>query len=120
MYIGCAYYPEHWDRARWAEDACLMQEAGFNVARLAEFAWVKMEPVEGRYDFAWLDEAIATLAARGIKTILGTPTESMPAWVSRKYPEAMAVDKDGRRLAHGGRAATTARPVGAIACSADA
>ena len=40
----------------------MMAEAGFNVVRLAEFAWSKMEPEEGRFDFAWLDRAIAILA----------------------------------------------------------
>jgi len=51
MKIGVTYYPEHWPEERWAEDARLMREAGFNMVRLAEFAWVKMEPAEGRFDF---------------------------------------------------------------------
>jgi beta-galactosidase len=44
FHYGCDYYPEQWPEARWAEDARLMQEAGFNVVRLGEFAWAKMEP----------------------------------------------------------------------------
>jgi len=48
MYIGVDYYPEHWPRERWKTDIELMKEAGFNVVRLAEFAWINMEPVEGR------------------------------------------------------------------------
>jgi beta-galactosidase len=103
MYVGVAYYPEHWRRERWPVDAELMKKAGINVVRLAEFAWVKMEPREGVYQFDWLDEAIGILERQGIKVILGTPTESMPAWVAKRYPEALATRKDGRREAYGAR-----------------
>lgn len=103
MYIGVDYYPEHWPESRWATDAKLMREAGFNVVRLAEFAWAVMEPAEGRFEFAWLDRAIETLARRGIKAVLGTPTASMPPWVARKYPEVLALKKDGTREAYGHR-----------------
>jgi len=39
MYFGCDYYPEHWPEERWEKDARMMREAGFNVVRMAEFAW---------------------------------------------------------------------------------
>jgi beta-galactosidase len=42
--VGVDYYPEHWPKERWETDAALMQQAGFEVVRLVEFAWVKMEP----------------------------------------------------------------------------
>ena len=103
MYIGVDYYPEHWPQSRWAEDAKLMKEAGFNVVRLGEFAWVNMEPAEGKYDFEWLDKAIGVLRGWGISVILGTPTAVMPAWLARKYPEAMMTNKDGSRVAWGVR-----------------
>jgi len=103
MYIGVDYYPEHWPRERWDEDARLMKEAGFNVVRLAEFSWVLLEPEEGRFDFAWLDEAIGLLGRHGIKVVLGTPTAVMPAWVARKYPETLAMKADGTRVVWGGR-----------------
>ena len=48
FYYGSDYYPEQWPESRWLEDARLMQEAGFNVVRIGEFAWAKMEPNEGR------------------------------------------------------------------------
>jgi len=80
-----------------------MREAGFNVTRLAEFAWVKMEPEEGRFDFAWLDEAIDVLAGENIRVILCTPTAAMPAWVKRKYPETLAMQKNGKRVTWGVR-----------------
>ena len=103
MYVGVDYYPEHWPRERWDTDAKLMQEAGFNVVRLAEFAWVFMEPAEGRFEFAWLDDALGVLGKHGISVILGTPTAVMPAWVARKYPETLAMRPDGSRIIWGVR-----------------
>ena len=103
MYVGVAYYPEHWAPSRWETDARLMQAAGINLVRLAEFAWVKMEPAEGRFEFAWLDEAVRVLSKHGIRIILGTPTESMPPWVATRYPHALAEDKTGRRIPYGAR-----------------
>ena len=103
MYVGVDYYPEHWPRERWETDARLMQEAAFNIVRLAEFAWVFMEPDEGRYEFGWLDEALRVLRARGISAILCTPTAVMPAWVARKYPEALAMSANGQRIRWGVR-----------------
>ncbi len=103
MYIGCAYYPEYWPEERWPEDIKLMKEIGFNVIRLAEYAWVKMEPEEGLYVFGWLDRIINLCEANGIKVILGTPTDSMPAWVAEKYPDALSEKEDGTRVLWGGR-----------------
>jgi len=103
FYFGVDYYPEHWPEERWPEDARLMAEAGFNVVRLAEFAWVKMEPHDGQYDFTWLDRAIEVLAARGIKVILGTPTASPPAWLMAKYPDLYLVRDDGTPWTYGNR-----------------
>lgn len=103
MYIGVDYYPEHWPRERWETDARLMREAGFNIVRLAEFAWVFMEPEEGQFDFAWLDEALGVLGKHGISAVLGTPTAVMPAWCARKYPETLAMRQDGQRVTWGVR-----------------
>ncbi len=103
MYVGVDYYPEHWPRERWETDARLMQEAGFNVVRLAEFAWVMMEPAEGAFTFDWLDDALAVLHARGVSAILCTPTAVMPAWCARKYPETLATQANGQRITWGVR-----------------
>ena len=103
MYIGADYYPEHWPTERWETDARMMQAAGFNITRLAEFAWVKMEPQEGVFDFDWLDEALAVLARHDVSAILCTPTAVMPAWVARTYPETLAMQADGTRIVWGVR-----------------
>ncbi len=103
MLIGVDYYPEHWPRERWETDARLMKEAGFNTVRLAEFAWIDMEPTEGQFEFGWLDDAIKLMATHDIYVILGTPTAVMPAWVARKYPETLRTKPDGTRVVWGGR-----------------
>jgi len=103
MYFGCDYYPEHWPEERWEEDARMMKEAGFNVVRMGEFAWSKLEPKEGQFDFTWLDKAIEILGRYNIKTILGTPTAAPPPWLAKKYPEILRVDKQGIRTSFGGR-----------------
>ena len=98
MYIGVDYYPEHWSPKRWRVDAQLMKRAGFNVVRLAEFAWAQMDPREGSFEFDWLDEALAVLRGHGISAILGTPTAAMPAWLANKYPETLAMQTSGQRI----------------------
>lgn len=94
MYFGVCYYPELWPEERWAKDVVLMREAGVNVARLAEFAWAKLEPEEGVYDFAWLDRVIDLLSQKGINVVLGTPTASPPSWLTYKYPSVLPVDEN--------------------------
>lgn len=80
MLIGADYYPEHWPKERWETDIKLMKEAGFNVVRMAEFAWIEMEPAEGRFEFDWLDEVLELLDKYDMYAILGTPTAVMPGW----------------------------------------
>jgi beta-galactosidase len=103
FYFGVDYYPEHWPEERWSIDAKLMEEAGFNVVRLAEFAWSKMEPTEGQFDFDWLDRAIEILQSHGIRVVLGTPTASPPPWLMSKNPGLFRVREDGLRLTFGNR-----------------
>ncbi len=102
-YLGVAYYPEDWPEEELERDAAKMVDAGIRVARVAEFAWSRMEPVEGEYHFEWLHRVVDTLAAHGIATVLGTPTATPPIWLSKKHPDVLAEKEDGRRFQHGGR-----------------
>ncbi len=103
FYYGVDYYPEHWPRDQWETYAQQMREAHFNVVRLAEFAWVRLEPAEGRFEFGWLDDAIEVLHRQGLSIVLGTPTAVMPAWVAHKYPETLASPDGHRRMPWGVR-----------------
>ena len=98
---GAAYYPEHWEKSLWRKDARLMRQAGFNAVRVAEFAWCFLEPREGEFDFAWLDEALDILYREGIRSIVGTPTATIPAWMAAKYPEVMLTFDNGVRKRFG-------------------
>lgn len=102
-YFGVDYYPEHWPRERWKKDAALMEKMGIGLVRMAEFAWARLEPAAGVYDFGWLDEAIAILARHGIRTVLGTPTAAPPAWLVQMYPASLPMDQYGIRQSFGGR-----------------
>ena len=95
MFLGVAYYPEHWPEGRWAIDARMMHEANIGAARVGEFAWSRFEPREGEYDFEWMDRAIETLAKEGVKTIMCTPTATPPAWLCHAHPEIYPVDQTG-------------------------
>src|SRR5579862_2620178 len=103
MYFGAAWYPEHWPESRWPEDARLMQEAGMNVCRIAEFAWSTLEPNESHYEMDWLERAIDLLHAHGMAVVLGTPTAAPPAWLTRHHPDTLAIEPNGRPAQHGNR-----------------
>lgn len=103
LILGVAWYPEQWPEKQWDADLGLMQAAGIRVVRIGEFAWSSMEPAEGRYTLEWIDRAIAAAARHDITVVLGTPTDAPPAWLTRKYPETLRVDEEGRRLQHGSR-----------------
>jgi beta-galactosidase len=103
MRIGVCYYPEHWPEERWPIDARMMAEAGISIVRIAEFAWSKMEPADGQFNWQWLDQAVETLAAEGLKIVMCTPTATPPAWLCKAYPEILPVDSQGRRRRFGSR-----------------
>ncbi|GHC05080.1 beta-galactosidase [Cerasicoccus arenae] len=103
LILGSAWYPEQWSKAVWEQDMREMVELGFNTVRLAEFAWAKLEPEEGYYQFKWLADALDLLHQNGIGAILCTPTATPPIWLLNKYPEIGFVDEDDYQHRHGGR-----------------
>ena len=96
MRIGVCYYPEQWDAKLWGEDIRLMAETGVKVVRLAEFAWCRLEPSDGNFDFSWLDEVIALFDEYKIDVVIGTPTNCPPRWLCEAHPEILLVGDDGR------------------------
>src|SRR5581483_1101790 len=102
--LGTAWYPEQWPEAQWEDDLRLMEAANIKVVRIAEFAWSRMEPSQGHYDFAWLERAVTAAGRHHIAVVLGTPTAAPPAWLTRAHPDTLRVDEHGRRVAHGNRA----------------
>ncbi|THD85915.1 beta-galactosidase [Aliigemmobacter aestuarii] len=101
--LGVCYYPEHWPETQWAEDAARMADIGLTWVRVGEFAWSRMEPEPGRMEWDWLDRAIGTLGAAGLKVVLGTPTATPPRWMLARHPDMLAVDVHGRTRGFGSR-----------------
>ena len=101
--LGTCYYPEHWPQKLWVEDAKRMADAGLTWVRIGEFAWKRLEPNEGQFEFEWLDKAIDILGEAGLKVVLGTPTATPPKWVLDKFPDMLAVDIEGRTRRFGSR-----------------
>lgn len=100
---GVYYYPEHWDESQWERDLKQIHDLGFEFVHYAEFAWAQLEPEEGKYDFAWLDRAVALAAKYDLKVIMCTSTATPPVWLSRKYPEILVRNEQGIALDHGAR-----------------
>ena len=103
MRLGVCYYPEHWPEAWWAEDARAMAAMGLAQVRIGEFSWARIEPAPGQFEWGWLDRAIATLAAAGLKIVLCTPTTTPPKWLVDADPAMLAVGADGRPRRFGSR-----------------
>ena len=94
IYIGAAYYPELWEESEIDKDIERCKELGINCLRVGEFAWSKMEPKEGQYEFDWLKRVVDKLYENGIYTLMCTPTCTPPRWLFGKYEET-------KRLIHG-------------------
>ncbi|WP_417434462.1 beta-galactosidase [Hoeflea sp.] len=101
--LGVCYYPEHWPESQWADDAARMAKLGLTHVRIGEFAWSRLEPRRGAYEFDWLSRAIDTLHAAGLKVVLGTPTATPPKWLVDEMPDMLPVGADGSVRKFGSR-----------------
>ena len=88
---GGDYNPEQWfDYPEiLKDDIRMMKKARINTVSLGIFAWCKLEPVEGVYDFDWLAEIIDRLYENGISVNLATPSGARPHWMADRYPEIL-------------------------------
>ncbi len=100
--FGVYYYPEHWPEDQWERDIKRVADLGFNFIHYGEFAWARLEPSEGQYDFSWLDRAVDLADKNGLKVLMCTPSPCIPAWLAIKHPEVLLMDQNGRRAIHNG------------------
>lgn len=101
--LGVCYYPEHWPEERWVLDAERMRKAGISHVRIGEFAWSRLQPSAGPYQFDWLRRAIEVLHKAGLKIVLGTPTATPPKWLVDSMPDMIAIDVQGYPRRFGSR-----------------
>ncbi|SEN36416.1 beta-galactosidase [Paenibacillus sp. OK076] len=101
--MGVDYYPEHWDPHLWEQDAKLMADSGVRIVRVGEFAWSRMEPADGQFEWSWLDQALDTLHRNGLQVVIGTPTMTPPRWLIDKYPDILPVLPSGQLYHEGVR-----------------
>jgi beta-galactosidase len=101
--LGVCYYPEHWHEDIWVDDARRMREMGISFVRIAEFAWSRMEPSRGNFEFGWLDRAIEVLGNAGLKIVMCTPTATPPKWLMDEHPDIAPVDEQGNPKGFGSR-----------------
>ncbi len=80
-----------------------MVDLGLTWVRIGEFAWSRLEPEPGHYDWDWMDRAFDVLSGAGLKIVLGTPTATPPRWMLDRYPDMLAVDAEGRKRKFGSR-----------------
>lgn len=100
--FGVDYYAEDWPPERVEIDAALMERAKFRTVRLLDTNWERVEPQEGRFDFAWLDRVIDILNRHNMRVVLGTSSYVPPAWLGQKHPEFFLVEESGARRHWGG------------------
>ncbi|MDH6303429.1 beta-galactosidase [Parabacteroides sp. PF5-5] len=98
---GAAYYHEYMPSERLDKDIQMMKNCGLSVVRVGESSWGIFEPQEGVFEFEWMDTIIDKMHKAGIKVILGTPTYSMPAWLTHKHPEVLAEHTRGNKAYYG-------------------
>jgi len=103
LLYGVSYYYEYQPFDRLDDDVRMMVEAGINYARVGDSIWSLCEPREGEFDLDWLQRVLDALHAAGIQVVLTTPTYAIPPWLHRRYPEIMAVRRDGQVTPYGAR-----------------
>ncbi|MBI5831129.1 MAG: beta-galactosidase [Armatimonadetes bacterium] len=103
MLHGGDYNPDQWPPEVWDEDMRLMNLAGCNAMSVGIFAWARLEPAEGQYDFGWLDTIMDKLADNNAVAVLATPSGARPAWMSAAYPEVLRCGPNRVRNLHGAR-----------------
>ena len=100
---GAAYYHEYEPYERLDKDVAMMKDAGLTVVRLGESTWSLWEPVDGKFEYAWMDRVVDAMGKAGIKVIMGTPTYSIPTWMYREHPEVLARPLGGAEVGYGMR-----------------
>ena len=79
------------------------KDAHINSATINVFSWAKIQPSENEYNFTELDEIVDMLSKKTMTSSWQHPQRHCLHGWSRKYPETMSTDYEGRRHKFGAR-----------------
>ncbi|MFA9464879.1 MAG: beta-galactosidase [Velocimicrobium sp.] len=96
LLFGSAYYLEYMPYDRLEKDIQMMQEAGMNVVRIAESTWSTLEPMDGIFNFSYIDRVLEAIEKAGMQAIIGTPTYAIPSWLEKKDEDIMVTTTEGQ------------------------
>lgn len=79
---------------QYREDLALARTAGAGMLRWG-IPWYRVNPEPGRFDFSWLDGAIARFAELGLRPVIDLLHYGTPLWLEREfahpdYPQRVA------------------------------
>ena len=100
---GGDYNPDQWPKEIIIEDMEFFKKANINVVTLPVFSWALLQPNEDTYNFEWLDRILKLMKDNDIYVCMATSTAVQPTWMSKKYPEILPTDIEGRKRKFGGR-----------------
>lgn len=103
MYLGVDYYPDYWPEEWMEDDLEGIAGLGANMVRIGEFAWHRMEPRDGAFDFSFFDRVLEKVKKKGLRVLFGVPTATFPAWLAAKHPSILSRDETGAVRVFGGR-----------------
>ncbi|WP_310496424.1 beta-galactosidase [Sandarakinorhabdus sp.] len=103
MKLGVCWYPEQWPQSIWASDVRRMVELGLTFVRIGEFAWSRLEPEPGQFDWGWMDRVLDLCASAGLNVVMGTPTATPPKWLVDAHPGILARGRNGQVRHFGSR-----------------
>jgi len=72
----------------------IAEDYKFNIIRIYS-PWVYLNPEEGRFDFAELEEVMRYCDGFGLKVLMGVVLEDAPYWLEMAHPETRYVNAKG-------------------------
>jgi len=81
----------------WLHDLRQIKKLGFNTVR-CWIDWASGEPAEGQYHLETIDVILKLAEREGLKVVIQVYMDSAPAWVGRKYPDALFVSSNGMAI----------------------
>jgi beta-galactosidase len=81
----------------WRRDLRQIKALGFNAVR-CWIDWATGQPAPDRYDFQTIDVLLELAEEVGLRVVVQVYMDSAPAWVGRRYPDALFVSSNGEAI----------------------